>query len=171
VRPATVGSDRGDYHAPFHLPVCGAGDCGRGEQRNPCRLPTAVPEAAVTETATSASAAAGAADPHALRFGQVSDSHLGFQEPANTDVTGSFSRAIDQVNARGFRPEFVTHTGDLTHLSTPAQFDRVRQMLRNLRTGGVFTVPGEHDSVGDHGQKYRAAFGAGTRGDGGYAPG
>ena len=112
---------------------------------------------------TPAAAAAVADDPHALRFVQISDSHLGFTGPANTDVTGSFSRAINQVNSLGFRPEFVMHTGDLTHLSTPAQFDQVRQMLRGLRTGQVFTVPGEHDSVDDHGQKYRAVFGAGTQ--------
>ncbi|MCA1836833.1 MAG: metallophosphoesterase [Actinobacteria bacterium] len=114
-------------------------------------------------------AAAVAADPNALRFVQISDSHLGFHGPANTDVTGSFCRAIDQVNALGFRPEFVMHTGDLTHLSTPAQFDQVRQILGGLRTGQVFTVPGEHDSVDDHGQKYRATFGTGTRGDGWYS--
>ncbi|MEO7195386.1 MAG: metallophosphoesterase [Pseudonocardiaceae bacterium] len=114
-------------------------------------------------------AAALAQDPHALRFVQLSDSHLGFTGSANTDVTGSFNRAINQVNALGFRPDFVMHTGDLTHLSTQAQFDQVGQMLRGLRTGQVFTVPGEHDSVDDHGQKYRAMFGAGTHGDGWYS--
>jgi predicted MPP superfamily phosphohydrolase len=81
-----------------------------------------------------AAAAAVAQDPHALRFVQISDSHLGFHGPANTDVTGSFSRAINQVNTLGFRPDFVMHTGDLTHLSTPAQFDQVRQMLGGLRS-------------------------------------
>jgi 3',5'-cyclic AMP phosphodiesterase CpdA len=61
------------------------------------------------------------------------------------------------------------HTGDLTHLSTPAQFDQVGQMLGGLKTGHVFTVPGEHDSVDDHGAKYRAKFGAGSKGDGWYS--
>ncbi|MGH3782356.1 MAG: metallophosphoesterase family protein [Pseudonocardiaceae bacterium] len=118
---------------------------------------------------TPVQAAAIAQDPKALRFVQISDSHLGFHGPANTDVTGSFRRAIDQVNALGFRPDFVMHTGDLTHLSTQAQFDQVKQMLGGLRTGEVFTVPGEHDSVDDHGQKYRTTFGAGTHGDGWYS--
>jgi Icc protein len=108
-------------------------------------------------------------DPHALRFVQISDSHLGFRGAPNTDVTGSFTRAINQINGLGFHPDFVMHTGDLTHLSTQAQFDQVQQMLRGLRAGEVFTVPGEHDSVDDHGQKYRAMFGAGTRGDGWYS--
>jgi hypothetical protein len=107
--------------------------------------------------------------PGSLRFVQVSDSHIGFTGAANTDVAASFDAAIGQVNALGYEPDFVMHTGDLTHLSTPAQFDQVRQMMNGLRTGRVFTVPGEHDSVDDAGQKYRAVFGAGTRGEGWYS--
>ncbi len=110
-----------------------------------------------------------AADTDALRFVQVSDSHIGFTGPANTDVTASFQNAIDRVNALGYEPDFVMHTGDLTHLSTPAQFDQVRQMMTGMHAGRVFVVPGEHDSVDDAGQKYRAAFGAGTRGEGWYS--
>jgi 3',5'-cyclic AMP phosphodiesterase CpdA len=117
----------------------------------------------------STAAAAAAADANALRFVQISDSHIGFTGPANTDVTASFTEAIDQVNSLGFRPDFVMHTGDLTHLSTAAQFDQVRQMLSEVRTGRVFTVPGEHDSVGDSGRAYRQTFGAGTTGDGWYS--
>ncbi|MEV4052086.1 metallophosphoesterase [Amycolatopsis sp. NPDC049688] len=108
-------------------------------------------------------------DPNALRFVQISDSHLGFTGPANTAVEQSFSRALTQINGLGHRPDFVMHTGDLTHLSTPAQFDQVKQMLGTLDAGHVATVPGEHDSVDDAGQKYRQAFGAGTAGDGWYS--
>jgi predicted phosphodiesterase len=104
-----------------------------------------------------------------LRFAQISDSHIGFIGTANPDVTSSFGAAIDQINNLGYPPDFVIHTGDLTHLSTPAQFDQVKQMMGGLNTPHVFTVPGEHDSVDDAGQKYRAAFGAGTRGDGWYS--
>ena len=104
-----------------------------------------------------------------LRFAQVSDSHIGFTGAPNPDVAGTFGHAIDQVNSLGYTPDFVIHTGDLTHLSTPDQFDRVKQMLSGLRTPHVFTVPGEHDSVDDAGQKYRSVFGAGTRGDGWYS--
>ena len=109
------------------------------------------------------------ADPHALRFVQVSDSHIGFKGTANTAVEQSFEHAVSQVNALPFRPDFVMHTGDLTHLSTPAQFDQVKQMMSRLNTSQTLTVPGEHDSVDDAGQKYRAAFGAGTAGDGWYS--
>jgi 3',5'-cyclic AMP phosphodiesterase CpdA len=105
----------------------------------------------------------------ALRFAQISDSHIGFNGPANTNVADTFTHAIGQVNGLGFTPDFVIHTGDLTHLATPDQFDQVKQMLGELKTPHVFTVPGEHDSTDDAGQKYRQAFGAGTRGDGWYS--
>src|ERR1700755_2955430 len=104
-----------------------------------------------------------------LRFAQISDSHIGFNGPANSNVADTFSHAIGQINSLGYTPDFVIHTGDLTHLATPAQFDQVKQMLTELNTPHVFTVPGEHDSTDDAGQKYRQAFGAGTRGDGWYS--
>ncbi|WP_273732738.1 metallophosphoesterase family protein [Mycolicibacterium septicum] len=104
-----------------------------------------------------------------VRFAQISDSHIGFAGTANPDVVGSFSRAIEQINSLDYRPDFVIHTGDLTHLSTPAQFDQVKQMMQGIDTPHVFTVPGEHDSVDDAGQKYRSVFGAGSRGDGWYS--
>ncbi|MEU8974619.1 metallophosphoesterase [Streptomyces monashensis] len=121
---------------------------------------------------TSAAAAAegrSAGTSSVLRFVQVSDSHIGFHGPANTDVVGSFTEAIDQVNSLGFRPDFVMHSGDLTHLSTVGQFDQVRQMMTTLYTDRVFTVPGEHDSIGDAGRAYRRTFGKGTLGDGWYS--
>ena len=104
-----------------------------------------------------------------LRFAQISDSHIGFTGGANPNVAGTFGEAINQVNTLGYTPDFVIHTGDLTHLATPAQFDQVKQMLTGLNTPHVFTVPGEHDTGDDAGQKYRQAFGAGTRGDGWYS--
>jgi 3',5'-cyclic AMP phosphodiesterase CpdA len=104
-----------------------------------------------------------------LRFVQLSDSHIGFNGPANPHVVDTFTHAINQVNSLDYTPDFVIHTGDLTHLATPEQFDQVKQMLTGLKTPHVFTVPGEHDSTDDAGQKYRAAFGAGTRGDGWYS--
>ncbi|MER7934815.1 MULTISPECIES: metallophosphoesterase [unclassified Streptomyces] len=127
-----------------------------------------------TSAGASAGTAAGAVDAAAtergaLRFVQVSDSHIGFQGPANTDVVGSFTEAIGQVNSLGFRPDFVMHSGDLTHLSTAGQFDQVKQMMTGMRTDRVFTVPGEHDSIGDAGRTYRKTFGRGTLGDGWYS--
>ncbi len=102
-------------------------------------------------------------------FVQISDSHIGFKGEANADVGATFSQSIDRVNSLAERPDFVVHTGDLTHFTTPAQFDQVKQMMTGLRTGQVFTIPGEHDSTDDGGQKYLAAFGAGSRGNGWYS--
>lgn len=104
-----------------------------------------------------------------LRFAQISDSHIGFQGTANPTVTDTFTEAIGQVNALGYQPDFVIHTGDLTHLATPGQFDQVRQMMSGLSTPHIFTVPGEHDSTDDAGQRYRSVFGQGTSGDGWYS--
>jgi 3',5'-cyclic AMP phosphodiesterase CpdA len=104
-----------------------------------------------------------------LRFAQVSDSHLGFSGPANPNVVDTFGHAIDCINNLGYTPDFVIHTGDITHLASPEQFDQAKQMMTGLKTPHVFTVPGEHDSVDDAGQKYRSAFGAGSSGDGWYS--
>ncbi|OBK52029.1 metallophosphoesterase [Mycobacterium sp. 1081908.1] len=122
----------------------------------------------ISHVAGTASASHTGARP-TLRFAQVSDSHIGFSGPPNPDVAGTFGHAIDQINGLGYTPDFVIHTGDLTHLSTPEQFDQVKQMLTKVQSPHVFTVPGEHDSVDDAGQKYRSVFGAGTRGDGWYS--
>src|SRR5439155_6780665 len=84
---------------------------------------------------------AAAPDTTALRFVQISDSHLGFKAAANTAVEQSFAEAIEQINALPYEPAFVMHTGDLTHLATAAQFDQVRQMMSGLRAGRVVTVP------------------------------
>ena len=110
--------------------------------------------------------AAAAIAPEDFTFVQISDSHIGFTGAANPDVTKTFQGALDLVNALPVRPDFVVHTGDLTHYSTPEQFDQVKQMLSTLRTGQVLVLPGEHDSTDDAGQKYRQFFGAGTLGDG-----
>lgn len=104
-----------------------------------------------------------------LRFAQVSDSHLGFNGAPNPNVADTFGNAIDRINNLGYAPDFVIHTGDITHLSSPGQFDQAKQMLSGLKTPHVFTVPGEHDSFDDAGQKYRSVFGAGSRGDGWYS--
>jgi 3',5'-cyclic AMP phosphodiesterase CpdA len=109
---------------------------------------------------------AAAADSTALRFVQVSDSHLGFKGPANLDVAATFGAAINQVNSLGFEPDFVMHSGDVTHLSLAAEFGQAKEMMSDIRTPRVFTVPGEHDTINDGGALYRKFFGAGTLGDG-----
>jgi Icc protein len=100
-----------------------------------------------------------------LRFAQISDSHIGFDKPANTDVTGTLRAAVVKIKAAPEQPSFVLHTGDLTHLSKPAEFDTLQQVLSELSVP-VFYVPGEHDVLEDDGKSYRERFGKGTQGAG-----
>jgi Icc protein len=101
-----------------------------------------------------------------LHFAQISDSHIGFHKPANQDVVATFRETIARINALPQAPEFLLHTGDLTHLSEAAEFDTLEQLLRDCRTKQVFYVPGEHDILNDNGAQYRERFGRGTRGAG-----
>jgi 3',5'-cyclic-AMP phosphodiesterase len=100
-----------------------------------------------------------------LRFVQISDSHIGFDKPANTDVTATLRAAIAKIKAEPEPPTFVLHTGDLTHLSKPSEFDTLQQVLSELSMP-VFYVPGEHDVLEDDGQSYLERFGKGTSGAG-----
>lgn len=104
-----------------------------------------------------------------LSFVQISDSHMGFDKPANPDVVATFQAAIDKINASPIAPEFILHTGDVSHLAKAAQFDNVEQLLKSARTQDVFYVPGEHDLVGDDGQQFRERFAKGTLGAGWYS--
>jgi 3',5'-cyclic-AMP phosphodiesterase len=104
----------------------------------------------------------------ALRFVQISDSHIGFDKAANPDVTATLRAAIAKINAAPEPPAFVLHTGDLTHLSKPAEFDTLQQVLAELSVP-VFYVPGEHDVLDDDGKSYLQRFGKGTRGAGWYS--
>jgi Icc protein len=101
----------------------------------------------------------------ALRFVQISDSHIGFNKPANTDVTETLRAAVAKIKADPNPPAFVLHTGDLTHLSKPSEFDTLQQVLSELSLP-VFYVPGEHDVLEDDGQSYLERFGKGTQGAG-----
>jgi 3',5'-cyclic AMP phosphodiesterase CpdA len=100
-----------------------------------------------------------------LRFVQISDSHIGFDKAANPDVTATLRAAVAKINAEAEQPSFVLHTGDLTHLSRPAEFDTLQQVLSELSVP-VFYVPGEHDVLEDDGRSYLERFGKGTRGSG-----
>ena len=104
-----------------------------------------------------------------LSFVQISDSHIGFNKAANPDVTATLQVAIDRINALTVAPEFVLHTGDLSHLSKDSEFDTLDQSLKSIRTGAIHYVPGEHDVLNDEGAQYRERYGKGTRGDGWYS--
>jgi 3',5'-cyclic-AMP phosphodiesterase len=100
-------------------------------------------------------------------FVQISDSHIGFAKDANKNVIGTLQATIDKINALEKRPDLLIHTGDLTHLSTPKEFDTVAEILKGAKVGYIAYVPGEHDLIGD--SKYLERFGKGTQGEGWYS--
>jgi 3',5'-cyclic AMP phosphodiesterase CpdA len=104
-----------------------------------------------------------------LNFVQISDSHIGFNKAANKNVIGTFQEAVNRINALPKAPEFLLHTGDLTHLSQADEFDTVEQVLKASNASKVFYVPGEHDVMSDNGEQYMARFGKGTLGSGWYS--
>jgi 3',5'-cyclic-AMP phosphodiesterase len=104
-----------------------------------------------------------------LSFAQISDSHMGFNKAANPDVAATLKAAIDKINALSVPPEFLLHTGDISHLARPEEFDTVDQILKGAVAKDVFFVPGEHDVIGDEGKQYRDRYGKGTQGEGWYS--
>src|SRR6476620_9330935 len=56
-------------------------------------------------------------------FVQISDSHIGFNKPANPDVNGTLQTAISKINAMPVTPSFILHTGDISHLAQADEFD------------------------------------------------
>ena len=112
---------------------------------------------------------AGVGSASQLSFVQISDSHMGFNKAANPDVVGTLKTAVDRINALAVNPEFILHTGDISHLSKPEEFDTVDQILKGASGRDVFFVPGEHDVLEDDGKQYLERYGKGTRGAGWYS--
>lgn len=102
-------------------------------------------------------------------FVQISDSHIGFNKPANPDVTGTLQAAIDKINGMPTPPSFILHTGDLSHLAQADEFDTLDQMLKSAKSDKVFYVPGEHDVLNGDNKLYMQRYGKGTKGDGWYS--
>jgi Icc protein len=101
-----------------------------------------------------------------LHFVQISDTHIGFNKPANPDVTGTLQAAIARINALPQQPEFIIHTGDLSHGARASEFDTLDKVLKGVRAGQVFYVPGEHDTAGDDGKEYLQRYGKKAHGRG-----
>jgi Icc protein len=104
-----------------------------------------------------------------LNFVKISDSHMGFNKPANTDVVGTLKTAVEKINGLATPPEFMLHTGDISHLSKPEEFDTVDEILKSASAKKVFFVPGEHDVLNDDGKQYLDRYGKGTKGAGWYS--
>ena len=101
-----------------------------------------------------------------FNFVQISDSHIGFNKEANKDVTATLVKAVQGINELPTAPELLIHTGDLSHLSKPSEFDTLDQVLRSANCKNSFFVPGEHDVLSDDGQQFRERYGKNTQGGG-----
>jgi 3',5'-cyclic AMP phosphodiesterase CpdA len=112
---------------------------------------------------------AAAAEAKGFSFLQISDSHIGFSKPANPNALATLQEAIGKVKALKERPAFMIHTGDITHLSKPNEFDDANQVISEARLD-VRYVPGEHDIIDEgRGKAYLDRYGKGAKGDGWYS--
>jgi 3',5'-cyclic AMP phosphodiesterase CpdA len=110
-----------------------------------------------------------AAEQKGFTFVQISDSHIGFDKPANPNAKGTLEEAIDHVKALPGKPAFMIHTGDISHLSKVSEFDDAEKIISQAKLD-VHYVPGEHDLVdADAGKLYRERYGRGSKGPGYYS--
>ena len=110
-----------------------------------------------------------AAEASGFTFLQISDSHIGFNKPANPDALGTLREAIAKVKAVKSKPAFMIHTGDITHLSKPDEFDNAAKLIGEANLD-VHYVPGEHDFLDEGlGKLYLERYGKGTKGQGWYS--
>jgi Icc protein len=96
-------------------------------------------------------------DSRAFSFVQISDSHIGFSKDPNLDPASTLKEAIDKVRASPEKPAFMIHTGDISHLSKPGEFDTATQIIQSAGLD-VHYVPGEHDVLVDDGGSYFERF-------------
>jgi 3',5'-cyclic AMP phosphodiesterase CpdA len=109
-----------------------------------------------------------AAEASGLTFLQISDSHMGFDKPANPNAKGTLEEAIGRIKAIPQRPAFMIHTGDITHLSKAAEFDDADKIISDAKLD-VHYVPGEHDILDEEAKFYKERYGRGSKGDGWYS--
>jgi len=102
-------------------------------------------------------------------FVQISDSHIGFAKPANPDARATLKEAIAKIKALPAKPAFMLHTGDVSHLAKPQEFDDAHQLIGEARLD-VHYAPGEHDILDPKTRDaYLERFGKGATGGGWYA--
>ena len=101
-------------------------------------------------------------------FVQISDSHIGFSKPANPDTRATLTEAVNRISAMTDKPAFMLHTGDITHLAKPGEFDDAEKIIGSLKLD-VHYVPGEHDMIDEGGKAYIARYGKNTKGKGWYS--
>ena len=111
---------------------------------------------------------AAAQEAKGLTFLQISDSHMGFDKPANPNVKSTLEEAIGRIKTMPAKPSFMIHTGDITHLSKVSEFDDAEKIISDARLD-VHYVPGEHDIIDPENKLYKERYGRGTKGDGWYS--
>lgn len=79
-------------------------------------------------------------------FVQVSDSHIGFTKDPNPKPDATLREALSKIAAMPHRRAFLLHTGDVSHLSKPDQFEAASGIMKTAAFD-VFYVPGEHDTM------------------------
>jgi 3',5'-cyclic-AMP phosphodiesterase len=89
---------------------------------------------------------------------------VGFNKAANTDVAGTLQAAVDKINGLSVAPQFILHTGDISHLSKPEEFDTVDQILKGAKPKDIFYVPSEHDVLNDDDKQFLKRYGKGSNG-------
>ena len=108
-----------------------------------------------------------AAQAGGFTFVQISDSHIGFAKPVNPDPRRTLKEVVDRIGALPEKPSFMIHTGDITHLSKPQEFDDAAQIISEARLTTHY-VPGEHDMLDPEMALFRERHGQGTKGGGWY---
>jgi 3',5'-cyclic AMP phosphodiesterase CpdA len=110
-----------------------------------------------------------AAQTAGMTFLQISDSHVGFDKPANPNALGTLEEAINKVKALKTKPAFMIHTGDITHLSKDKEFDDAQRIISQAGLDTHY-VPGEHDIIDDEpGRQYKERYGKNAKGAGWYS--
>ena len=97
-------------------------------------------------------------------FVQLSDTHWGYEGPANPQASQTLRKAVASVNAMATAPDFIVFTGDLTHTTDdPAERRRrlaeFKSIVAPLKVKNVRFMPGEHDASLDRGAAYKEFFG------------
>ncbi len=119
--------------------------------------------------ATSTTFAGTSSEKSSFTFAQISDSHIGFSREPNKDVAATLQETVAKLNSLATPPAFVLHTGDLTHLAKPEEFDNCAEILKGVRKSLVLYVPGEHDFDGEGNKEYLQRLGKGKKGLGWYS--
>jgi 3',5'-cyclic AMP phosphodiesterase CpdA len=90
-------------------------------------------------------------------FVQISDSHIGFTKDPNPTPDATLREALQRIAAMPKRPAFLMHTGDVSHLSKPSEFEAASGIMQSAGLETVY-VPGEHDTINDDGKEFFSRF-------------